>query len=171
MPRTAANDNKRDPEFDRKLLAYEPALRRMAMKIAKHADAAEELFQQAMLLILRRHMNCQVATFWTWASLTMKNAAQEHAKSQSRLKRKADVCSLSAFEEMPGSTAATQESAAELSRVLSVLSGRGGKMVLRLAHGETLEDIGRDYGIGKERVRQIADKERARVVGLLGEVA
>jgi RNA polymerase sigma factor (sigma-70 family) len=168
----AANDNnKRDPEFDRKLLAYEPALRARARKIAKHHDAAEELFQQTMVLMLRRHSNCRLETFWTWACLTMKNAAQEHIKGLSTMKRTADVCSLSSFEEMPGSTLATQESSAELAHVLSLLTGRGGRMVIRVASGETLEAVGKDYGIGKERVRQIVEKERARVMGLLGEAA
>ena len=40
-------------------------------------------------------------------------------------------------------------------------------MVLRVAMGETLEAIGKDYGIGKERVRQLVVRERARVQDLL----
>ena len=168
MTHVAANDNNpRSAEFDRKLLAYEPALRALARKIAKHDDAAEELFQQAMLLMLKRHRNCRTETFWTWASFCVRNAAQEHIKKNSTKSRSAEVCSLSAFEKTPGSVAAAQENGTDLSHVLSLLSGRGGKMVLRVAMGETLEAIGKDYGIGKERVRQLVVKERARVQGLL----
>ncbi|XHE12424.1 sigma-70 family RNA polymerase sigma factor [Agrobacterium deltaense] len=168
----AVNDNSpRNPEFDRKLLAYQPALRKLARRIAKHDDAAEELFQQAMLLMLRRHTNCRIETFWTWASFCVRNAAQEHIKQNSAVKRSANVCSLTAFEKMPGSTAPSQEDGADLFHVISLLNGRSGKMVLRLAMGETLEAIGKDYGIGKERVRQLVVKERLRVQGLLREAA
>lgn len=172
MPPKAANDNNpRDPEFDRKLLAYEPALRRLARKIAKHDDAAEELFQQAMVLMLHRHANCRLETFLTWASFCVRNAAQEHIKHNSALKRTADVVSMSAYEKMPGSVAASQENGTDLAHVLTLLAGRGGKMVLRVAMGETLEAIGKDYGIGKERVRQLVVRERARVQGILREAA
>lgn len=171
-PLVAANDNNpRSPEFDRKLLAYEPALRRLARKITKNEDAADELFQSAMVVMLRRHRECRIETFWTWASFCVRNAAQEHIKHNSAVKRTADVVSISAFEKMPGSVDAAQENGTDLAHVLTLLSGRGGKMVLRVAMGETLEAIGKDYGIGKERVRQLVVRERARVQRILREAA
>ena len=164
-PLVAANDNNlRSPEFDRKLLAYEPALRRLARKITKN-----ELFQSAMVVMLRRHRECRLETFWTWAVLCVRGTAQEFVRTNSTKSRSAEVCSLSAFEELPGSTDPHQEDGTDLSRVISLLKGRNGTMLMRRAMGETLEAIGNDHGLTKERVRQIVIKERARVLGLLRE--
>jgi RNA polymerase sigma factor (sigma-70 family) len=168
MRRKAANDNvPRDPEFDRKLLAYEPAIRKMARRIAKHDDATEELFQQAMLLMLRRHTNCRLEMFWTWASFNVRNAAQEFIIYNSTQSRSADVRSLDTFEELPFGVDATQHKNAELSAVIGNLRGREGEMVLRHAMGDTLDEIGQDYGIGKERVRQLIERERLRLTDLM----
>jgi RNA polymerase sigma factor (sigma-70 family) len=169
-PLVAANDNNpRSPEFDRKLLAYEPALRRLARKITKNDDAADELFQSAMVVMLRRHRECRLETFWTWAVLCVRGTAQEFVRTNSTKSRSAEVCSLSAFEELPGFTDPHQEEGTDLSRVVSLLEGRNGTMLMRRAMGETLEAIGNDHGLTKERVRQIVIKERARVLGLLRE--
>ncbi|EHJ97749.1 sigma-70 family RNA polymerase sigma factor [Agrobacterium tumefaciens] len=172
MPLVAANDNNpRSPEFDSKLLAYEPALRRLARKITKNDDAADDLFQSAMVVMLRRHRECRIETFWTWAVLCVRGTAQEFVRTNSTKSRSAEVCSLSAFDEMPGSSDPHQEEGADLSRVISLLGGRNGTMLMRKAMGETLEAIGKDHGLTRERVRQIVVKERARVLGLLREAA
>lgn len=50
-----------------------------------------------------------------------------------------------------------------------MLSGRAGGMTMRLAMGDTLEEIAKQHGVSRERVRQIVEKERDRVRALLGE--
>ena len=171
MPPKAANDNNpRSPEFDRKLLAYEPALRRLARKITRNEDAADELFQSAMVVMLRRHRECRLDTFWTWAVMCVRGTAQDFIRTNSTKSRTAEVCSLSAFEEVPGSTEPSQEDGADLSRVISMLEGRNGTMLMRMAMGDTLESIGSDHGLTKQRVCQIVEKERGRVRALMGEV-
>lgn len=168
MPPIAANDNHPRPDgFDAALEKQLPVLRRYARRLAETSDAAEELLHEAVADILRRAHTCRMETFKTWSNWAVYGAYSTMAKARNRLKRNACLVSTSAFSELPGGVSSSQQESAELSEVLGLLKGRDGAMTLRVAMGETLEEIGRDYGVGRERVRQLVERERARVSVLL----
>ncbi|KIQ05048.1 hypothetical protein RU07_02290 [Agrobacterium tumefaciens] len=168
MPPIAANDNHPRPDgFDAALEKQLPVLRRYARRLAKTSDAAEELLHEAVADILRRAHTCRMETFKTWSNWAVYGVFSTMAKARTTQKRTANVVSTSAFSELPGSAKSSQHESAELSSVLGLLRGREGDMTLRVAMGETLEEIGRDYGLGRERVRQLVERERARVSALL----
>ncbi len=165
MSPIAANDNHPRPDgFDAALEKQLPVLRRYARRLAKTSDAAEELLQEAVADILRRAHTCRMETFKTWSNWAVYGTYSTMAKRKSRLKRTANVASMSALAEFDVGTKSSQQESAELSSVLGLLKGRDGEMTLRVAMGETLEEIGRDYGLGRERVRQLVERERARVL-------
>ncbi|MNL39726.1 hypothetical protein D3C87_1620190 [compost metagenome] len=61
-------------------------------------------------------------------------------------------------------TPATQLDYVELSETIKRLSGtRDSDVLMRYAMGEDLAVIGADYGIGKERARQLCERERKRL--------
>ena len=168
MPLNAANDNHPRPDgFDAALERQMPVLRRYALRLTRDEDRAEDLIQDALANILQRAHKCRMKTFKTWANLTLFGTFTKGAKLRRAQKRTADVVSMSAFDELPNGMQATQQESAELAEVVGKLEGREGVMVMRAAMGETLEDIGHDYGIGKERVRQLIERERKRLVALM----
>ena len=61
-----------------------------------------------------------------------------------------------------------QEDYAELSHTLARLTGRSGEVLTRRAMGETLEEIGNDLGVTRERVRQIENAARAKLLKQVG---
>lgn len=168
MPLKAANDNHPRPDgFDAALERQMPVLRRYALRLTRDEDRAEDLNQDALANILQRANKCRMETFKTWANLTLFGTFTKGAKLRRAQKRTADVVSMTAFDELPNGMQATQHESAELAEVVGKLEGREGVMVMRAAMGETLEEIGRDYGIGKERVRQLIERERKRLVALM----
>jgi hypothetical protein len=61
--------------------------------------------------------------------------------------------------------APTQQVYAELSEAVRLMSGtRDSEALVRLAMGEELQDVAIDFGVSRERVRQIAARERGRLV-------
>jgi DNA-directed RNA polymerase sigma subunit (sigma70/sigma32) len=60
-------------------------------------------------------------------------------------------------------TQPTQDDYAELSATLARLSGRSGDVLLRIAMGDELGEIANDYGISRERVRQIGEQARTKL--------
>lgn len=66
-------------------------------------------------------------------------------------------------------TPATQLEYAELSSVLGRLSGtRDSQALVRLAMGDELQDVAVDFGVSRERVRQLAERERNRLRKAVG---
>ncbi|OAM77725.1 hypothetical protein A3840_08855 [Devosia elaeis] len=59
-----------------------------------------------------------------------------------------------------------QEASSDLSTLLGALTRRERDVILRRAGGETLQEISGDWGITRERVRQIESEARAKVMAL-----
>jgi hypothetical protein len=57
----------------------------------------------------------------------------------------------------------SQMACVELSSTLADMCGRNGGALLRRAMGYTLDEIGSSLGVGRERARQITEKERDRL--------
>lgn len=158
----ADNDNVRPAAFDAALLKYQPGLARLANRLMP--DDAETLVQDTNLFAVERHTNFRgdlsqpKSGFWMWLQWNMRSIAyaKRHKKSGG-VSIKLDAV-----------TQANQLDYTELSQSLALLSGKGGLIIKRRAMGETLEEIGNDLGVTRERVRQIENAARAKLLKQVG---
>lgn len=158
---TPANDNQRPAEFDARVMAYVPGLRNLANKLGLRGEAAEDLVTDTIIEALERWQNYREGGgFWNWLYWTMRG---KHTNARDKRQLPMTDKSLEDVDYLLGSRA-TQEGYAELSKVLSNMTGRKGAVPLRRAMGETLQEIGETIGVGRERVRQIEEGERARLL-------
>jgi len=160
----AVNDN-RPPAFDSALLAYQPGMRRLASKLGYRGSDAADLVTDTIAYCLEHWTNFRGATdkMWNWIYWQMRGIVK-NSRSKRRVMM---VVAGQAYEN--AETSANQVDVAHAGQVVSLLAGRAGDMTIRLAMGDTLEEIARQHGVSRERVRQIVEKERERVRGLLGE--
>lgn len=158
----AMNDN-RPPAFDSALLAYRPGLRRLASKLGYRGPEADDLVTDTIAYCLEHWTNFRGATdkMWNWIYWQMRGI-DKNSRSKKRLQM---VTEGRAYE--IAETSANQADAAHASQVVGLLSGRAGDMTMRLAMGDTLEEIAKQHGVSRERVRQLVEKERCRVRALL----
>ncbi|KRA58201.1 sigma-70 family RNA polymerase sigma factor [Rhizobium sp. Root651] len=160
----AVNDN-RPPAFDSALLAYQPGMRRLASKLGYRGSDAADLVTDTIAYCLEHWTNFHgdMDKMWNWIYWQMRGIV----KNSRAKKRVLMVVAGQAYEN--AETSANQVDVAHAGQVVSLLSGRAGAMTMRLAMGDTLEEIARQHGLSRERVRQLVEKERERVRGLLGE--
>lgn len=155
---TPANDN-RPAGFDAALVAYLPTLRKRALFITKHPDAAEELLSDTVTMMLHRASECRMETFKTWATMIMRGAAFEVSRRKGRLKNTGMPVSIESITWL--AVAADQDSKADLSVAIDHLSKiRHGELLLRNAGGELLTEIAGDDGTSRENVRQKVERAR-----------
>lgn len=154
-----ANDNNRPASFDAALLKYQPGLARLASRL--RPEDPQSLVQDVNVFALSRHTNFRgdptqpKSGFWNWLQLNMRSMAQ--AKRQ-KIPDK----------EQESTTSASQEYYTDLSRTLARLTGRNGQVLTRRAMGDTLEEIGKDLGVTRERIRQIENAARAQLIKQVG---
>ena len=149
-----ANDN-RPASFDRQLEAHMPFLRYLAKD---REDVVQDIALAAMQKWQRYSGDYK---FSTWLGLVARAVADDARVKRTAKKRGARFVGMDAVR---ASVAPTQQSYAELSETLGRLSGtRDSDVLMRYAMGEDLAVIGADYGIGKERARQLCERERARL--------
>jgi RNA polymerase sigma factor (sigma-70 family) len=170
----AANDN-RPAWYDAQLLAYTPFIEKMANRAYPNGNA-DELVQEIYLLALRKWDRYnQSYKFGTWLIQLCRNVVSERKHAASRKKRAAVHVTIDATGIEHTKHVAidpSQHSYAELSEALRRLSGtRDSDALMRLAMGDELQDVAIDMGISRERVRQLAARERVRLVGIYGEAA
>lgn len=158
----AMNDN-RPPAFDSALLAYRPGMRRLASKLGYRGAEADDLVTDTIAYCLEHWTNFrgEQSKMWNWIYWQMRGIVANR-----RVKKSISIVDSTVRYEN-ASVFGNQTHSAELNHVVAALSGRSGEMTLRLAMGDTLEEIGRDYGVGRERVRQLVEKERGRVRAIL----
>lgn len=158
----AANDNVRPAAFDAALMKYQPGLVRLANRLMP--DDAENLVQDTNLFAVERHTNFRgdpsqpKSGFWMWLQWNMRSIA--YAKRN----RKIDASSV----QWDGVTQPNQYDYTQLSQSLAMLSGKGGLIIKRRAMGDTLEEIGNDLRVTRERVRQIEKTARAKLLKQVG---
>ena len=100
---------------------------------------------------------------WVWTvACNVIAAERRYSRAKSRSAR------LVSFDEyMSPATPPNQLDFAELSQALRRISGRDGEALLRLAMGDELADVADDFGVSRERARQLAARQRSK----LGEAA
>jgi RNA polymerase sigma factor (sigma-70 family) len=154
----------RPPEFDARVMSYYPHLGRFAYKLTNNKAEQEELLQETIAYILSHWTPFRPdGGFYNWITLVMRHVAQNgrrKAKVRSRyMPMVQDDRAMGAVSVPP-----TQIDFVSLRETLrEIAPGRTGDILVRRAMGETLDVIGKDLGIGKERVRQIESKERDRL--------
>ena len=160
----ATNDN-RPPSFDAALIAYMPGMRRLASKLGYKGADADDLVTDTIAYCLEHWKNFRGETdkMWNWIYWQMRGIVK-NSRSRKRVMLVAAGTSYESAE-----ISASQMDVAHASQVVGLLSGRAGDMTVRLAMGDTLDEISSQHGISRERVRQLVERERGRVLGLLGE--
>lgn len=155
----AANDNNpaatpqpRSAEFDAMLVKYMPGLENLAKRLMPKDH--ENLLGDTIVWALEKHGNFygditreRGGGFWKWMSINMLSRAQG-------MRRKGQLRIVTNDFAMPV-TQPNQHYNLELREVVDGLQDREGKVLLRIALGETLQDVGNDIGLSKERIRQI----------------
>ncbi len=168
MTRNADNDNATRPAwYDELVQKYERLIKRIAKQYGRSYDSEE--FEQDIYVDLYRRWALYNSdySFGTWICLCARNVSSMHKQRKMSLKRTGTRVELSAAEAV--SYPSNQEASTDLAVVRSVLSGgRRTDILMRIASGELLREIAAEYGIGKERVRQIGEQERKAIRQRLG---
>lgn len=168
MTHTPANDNTQRPaEFDARLMAYYPGMRKLAAKYVPR-QYREDLVTDTIMYCLSHWQSFREdGGFWAWIKWCMRGVVSNQA--QAAVARKGLALVNDDFAYAAAATPAAQERYAELSAVLGQLSGtRNGRVVLRRAMGDQLLEIANDIGVTKARVDQIQKAERARLRKAVG---
>lgn len=168
MTPNADNDNTERPRsYDELVQKYERLIKRIAKQYGRSYDT-EEFEQDIYVDLYRRWAQYNPAySFGTWICLCSKNVAMSRKQRKNSLMRKGVHVDINDVETL--SYPCGQEQAVELAEVLRAVSGdRKTDILFRVAAGEELIRIGEEYGIGKERVRQLVEKERALIRKRLG---
>lgn len=145
--------------YDEKLVAYAGLIARLARVYGgrQHDEVAQDIYLDAINR-WDRYVPDQYS-FAMWLKLCARNVASKRKQYRMAQMRRADVC---AFDEAYTMSAQpTQHEAMELADTVRHLTGRNGQILLRVASGEFMHDIGEEMGISKQRVEQIVRQERA----------
>lgn len=155
----------RPQAFDDRLVSYLPGLRALASRLGFRGEEGTDLVSDTMMTALHRWGSFREdGGFWNWLSLTMRACAQERRKAARRAIQTVDDADGRYASRMAMS--APQERQIEAFETIRAMSGRDGEALARLAMGDTLEEIGQSYGVGRERIRQLCERERSRLTML-----
>lgn len=145
----------RPPEFDARVAEHIPLLRKMVRRYERNEQDREDAVQDTVVGALRRWKSYQYeGSFGSWLVFQMRSEIAAR-----RRKKRPDGAPIDDYDNI--SVPAVQESAAGARIALSALRDtRGERMLVRLANGETLADIGSTAGLSRERVRVITDRAR-----------
>lgn len=167
--RKAANDNSatldgRPAEFDARVMAYLPGMRKLAAKLLRDRDERSDLVTDTIIHCLKNWRSYREdGGFWNWIYWSMRGVHSNKLAADQRRPR--------IVEDPEGyiigsrCTNPTQISHVELSQTLDTMNTREGAILLRRAMtDDTLLEIAADMGISKERVRQLETQERERLL-------
>lgn len=159
-PAVVANDN-RPTEFDARVMAYLPGLRALAAKKVPK-EYREDLVTDTIIYALAHWTNFREdGGMWNWLEWQTRGIIKNAASKAVARKRHAVFVPIE--DHMQFSTPANQLDYADLSKALDGMTGRGGRIVVRRAMGDTLREIGNVMGLTNERVRQIEAREMKRL--------
>jgi RNA polymerase sigma factor (sigma-70 family) len=156
MSRTPANDNnpaERPASFDAQLLAYRPAIRKLANKY--YPESPEDMAQDALLHLLESWRTYRPdGGFYGWIKGRVRYLAQQKREFNGR--RTTINCKITDGMTHAIGIAPTQEHTAAVSQALAAVQhSREGSIIMRRIVGEGLSQIAARIGVTKERVRQL----------------
>lgn len=162
---TPANDN-RPPEFDARLLAYMPAINKLARRL--QPEQPEDFAHDALVYLLGAWRNFRPdGGFYAWINLNMRAmSAQRHEFNARRNKIRVELT-----DEMTAvvGQAPRQEDYVAVGEAMAYAQqSREGQIVLRRAMGDSLVEIGADIGITRERVRQLEEVGHVKIRQTMG---
>lgn len=149
--------------YDTQLTAYRPFIRKLARKAYRRnsEDLEQQICERAML---RWHIYDPTRyKFGTWLVQVARNCVAENRETAGAQMRSAPTVSFD--DSHSAATPPNQLDYAELSQVLRRLSGtRDSEALIRVAMGEEMPDVANDMGVSRQRVFQLCQRERARLV-------
>ena len=164
------NDNtprERPAAYDAQVVAYQPFIRRLANKAYRNGNA-DDLAQEITMEALRRwRVYSDRYKFGTWLVQVARNvvaAAGKRSATKMRAGKHISINRSGVEDSRHNAAPPSQDDYAELSAVLRRVSGtRDGEALVRIAMGEELSEIAAEFGVSRERVRQLAERGRARL--------
>lgn len=155
------NDQRPD-WYDEKVTEYMPFIRKLANKAYRNGNA-DDLAQDVALMALRKWRSYRTEyKFGTWLVWVTRAAVSDRKTIATAKKRAAVHVGLDRGKYI--ATPAPQHDYAELSDALRHLSaGRNGDILVRIAMGAELSELADEYGISRERARQIGEQERRKL--------
>lgn len=157
-----ANDNAARPAwYDQKLVEHTHLIRSIARK-RRYGVVAEELMQDIYVSAMQRwHYYDDKYEFGVWIRLVASHVIASQREKAGRIKRTAKLVTI---DDVSPATPPTQHDYAELSETLRRLSGtRDSDVLIRYAMGEELGEIAVDYGVSRNRIHQLCERERGRL--------
>lgn len=170
---TAKSDgNKGRPAaFDAAVLSYMGALKQLSTKLYQSRADREDIVNDTLARAFSSWRNFRLDDeggyrgMYNWLTLNMRSIAQDkrRRKVPNLVSDQMDLIARTKGYEAPQLNAlCAKDDLAKLRR------NRAGRAILRLACGETLREVGKRYRVSGERIRQIADPERARFAKRIG---
>lgn len=158
------NTDGRPADFDALLVRYMPGLRSLASKFGRRGEDAHNLVTDTVIEALERwdKFKPDQGKIWTWLYWIMRGI-----HSNRSIKDKKAIKTSDKSEEVLAigwPIDANQDDYVELSQTLDYLKGRDREILLRRAMGDELAAIGKDMGLGRERVRQLEELARNALV-------
>lgn len=164
----------RPPEFDAKIVQWMPFLRKMARRMESRSQDREELIQNTVMTALHRWASYKEdGSFPGWLVFQMREQCAVHRRRAARRKETSlskthfvGIDEVVTFDNWTVVSApATQEQHTEARQVIDAMGdGRPGSVLLRLAMGEELREIGDDLGVSRARVQQIGARARSDLI-------
>lgn len=167
----AANDN-RPAEFDARVLAYMPALKKLAYRFERNRQDREDLINETVEVALRRWAGYRPdGGFYGWLVGQMRSVvADVRRRARRHVAEPLDAARQQGDDNEP-TLPAEQDNIIELDQVRAAMRpGRAGEMLMRVAAGEEYAAIAADYGISRQRAHQIVTAERTRLRKALNTV-
>lgn len=170
----------RPTEFDAKVLAYLPALKKLAYRFERNRQDREDLINETVEVALRRWAGYRPdGGFYGWLVGQMRSVVADVRRRARRHVAEpldAAIDQANADEDpykiyaMPAAPA-EQDNIIELDQVRAAMKpGRAADMLMRVAAGEEYAAIAADYGVSRQRAHQIVTAERARLRKALNTV-
>lgn len=149
----------RPATFDSHVMAYLPALKKLARRITSNDDEREELLQDTLIYAFDNwHKFRPEGGMYNWLTLNMRSLAQ-------RNRRRATANAAASFGDWSKPVPANQEDIVYAGQIIRKLTRtREGRMLVWRGRGDTLGEIGKRRGISANRVQRLVDKARARLV-------